>query len=131
MEVTLREFTEADAEALLSWASDTRVVLFQRHEVYARVDEARRYIRETGTTSCRTHGTAASASAARLWLHLRQARPRRGDRRATLVEGVLGIPRRARLLRHRDARGPGGGVSGFPGVAVAGAAGGRAAGGRQ
>jgi RimJ/RimL family protein N-acetyltransferase len=67
MEVTLREFTEADAEALLSWASDTRVVLFQCHEVYARVDEARRYIRETGTTSCHTNGTAPSASAARLW----------------------------------------------------------------
>lgn len=58
-------------------------------------------------------------------IHLRQARPRRGDRRATLVEGVLGIPRRARLPRYRDARGPGGGRSGFRGVAVAVAAGGR------
>jgi hypothetical protein len=28
MEVTLREFTEADAEALFVWASDRRVVLF-------------------------------------------------------------------------------------------------------
>lgn len=44
MEVTLREFTEADAEALFAWASDPRVVLFQRREAYARVDEARRYI---------------------------------------------------------------------------------------
>ncbi|KAE8766867.1 putative N-acetyltransferase p20-like [Hordeum vulgare] len=43
-EVTLREFTEADAEALFAWASDPRVVLFQRREAYARVDEARRYI---------------------------------------------------------------------------------------
>ncbi|VAI00841.1 unnamed protein product [Triticum turgidum subsp. durum] len=45
-EVTLREFTEADAEALFAWASDPRVVLFQRREAYARVDEARRYIRD-------------------------------------------------------------------------------------
>ncbi|XP_048569121.1 uncharacterized N-acetyltransferase YoaA-like [Triticum urartu] len=43
-EVTLREFTEADAEALFAWASDPRVVLFQRREAYTRVDEARRYI---------------------------------------------------------------------------------------
>jgi RimJ/RimL family protein N-acetyltransferase len=43
-EVTLRKLTEADAEALFSWASDPRVVLFQRREAYARVDEARRYI---------------------------------------------------------------------------------------
>lgn len=45
-EVTLREFTEADTEALFSWASEPRVVLFQRREAYALVDEARRYIRD-------------------------------------------------------------------------------------
>ncbi|KQK13866.2 uncharacterized protein LOC100839147 [Brachypodium distachyon] len=44
MEVTLREFAEADTEALFSWASDPRVVRFQRREAYSRVDEARRYI---------------------------------------------------------------------------------------
>ncbi|XP_040378752.1 uncharacterized N-acetyltransferase p20-like [Oryza brachyantha] len=43
-EVTLREFTEADAEALFAWASDPRVVRFQRRDAYTRVDEARRYI---------------------------------------------------------------------------------------
>ncbi|KAF2940545.1 hypothetical protein DAI22_03g280300 [Oryza sativa Japonica Group] len=43
-EVTLREFTEADAEALFAWASDPRVVRFQRRDAYSHVDEARRYI---------------------------------------------------------------------------------------
>lgn len=44
--VTLREFTEADAEALFSWASDPRVVRFQRRDAYSHVDEARCYIRD-------------------------------------------------------------------------------------
>ncbi|KAL5209049.1 hypothetical protein ABZP36_004672 [Zizania latifolia] len=43
-DVSLREFTEADAEALFEWASDPRVVRFQRRDAYAHVDEARRYI---------------------------------------------------------------------------------------
>uniref|UniRef100_A0A0D9VX60 N-acetyltransferase domain-containing protein n=1 Tax=Leersia perrieri TaxID=77586 RepID=A0A0D9VX60_9ORYZ len=42
--ITLREFTEDDAEALFVWASDPRVVRFQRREAYSHVDEARRYI---------------------------------------------------------------------------------------
>ncbi|KAF0910044.1 hypothetical protein E2562_001282 [Oryza meyeriana var. granulata] len=43
-EVTLREFTEADTEAFFAWASDPRVVRFQRRDAYSHVDEARRYI---------------------------------------------------------------------------------------
>lgn len=45
-QVTLREFTpsDADAEALMSWASDPRVVLLQRRDAYTCLDQARRYI---------------------------------------------------------------------------------------
>ena len=45
-EVTLREFTlsDADAEALMSWASDPLVARFQRRDAYEHVDQARRYI---------------------------------------------------------------------------------------
>ncbi|XP_062213331.1 uncharacterized protein LOC133914213 [Phragmites australis] len=45
-EITLREFTlsDADAEAFMSWASDPRVVRFQRRDAYTSLDEARRYI---------------------------------------------------------------------------------------
>jgi RimJ/RimL family protein N-acetyltransferase len=44
--VTLREFTpsDADAEALMSWASDPLVTRFQRRDAYEHVDQARRYI---------------------------------------------------------------------------------------
>ncbi|TKV92164.1 hypothetical protein SEVIR_9G146000v4 [Setaria viridis] len=44
--VTLREFTpsDADAEALMSWASDPLVARFQRRDAYEHVDQARRYI---------------------------------------------------------------------------------------
>jgi RimJ/RimL family protein N-acetyltransferase len=46
LEVSLREFTlsDADAEAFMSWASDPRVVRFQRRDAYEHVDQARRYI---------------------------------------------------------------------------------------
>ena len=46
LEVSLREFTlsDADAEAFMSWASDPRVVLFQRRDAYDHIDQARRYI---------------------------------------------------------------------------------------
>ena len=45
-EVTLRKFTlsDADAEALMSWASDPLVARFQRRDAYEHVDQARRYI---------------------------------------------------------------------------------------
>ncbi|OEL32543.1 hypothetical protein BAE44_0006443 [Dichanthelium oligosanthes] len=43
-EVTLREFTLADAEAFMSWASDPRVARFQRRDAYEHVDQARHYI---------------------------------------------------------------------------------------
>ncbi|KAL6637562.1 hypothetical protein ACP70R_025134 [Stipagrostis hirtigluma subsp. patula] len=45
-EVTLREFTlsDADAQALMSWASDPLVTRFQRRDAFTHVDEARRYI---------------------------------------------------------------------------------------
>ncbi|KAG8097736.1 hypothetical protein GUJ93_ZPchr0013g35902 [Zizania palustris] len=60
--VSLREFTEADAEALLEWASDPRVVRFQRRDAYTHVDEARRYIIDHVLPFCRTRGTAPSAA---------------------------------------------------------------------
>lgn len=44
LEVSLREFTMSDAEAFMSWASDPRVVRFQRRDAYEHVDQARRYI---------------------------------------------------------------------------------------
>ena len=46
-EVTLREFTlsDADAEALMSWASDPLVARFQRRDAYEHVDEARPWYR--------------------------------------------------------------------------------------
>ncbi|KAG6484782.1 uncharacterized N-acetyltransferase p20-like [Zingiber officinale] len=42
--VTLRPFVLADSDALMTWASDARVTLFQRRHPLTAIDDARRYI---------------------------------------------------------------------------------------
>jgi hypothetical protein len=104
-EVTLCEFTlsEADAEALMSWASDPCVAHFQRCDAYTRPTDHLRRRPPRG-------------------LHRREARRGRPFR-----QGVCGVPHGARPLglRRGEARDVGGHGGGVRGVAVAAPVGGR------